>query len=172
MGAWENLKKYLRAIAKTIHPVRTGFEICGTIVIAIPFLTAFALNHSAPIYLYLLYPALFLVCHFVWFRLPSVDRRLRWLLFWFSLTLIGALGAGFLYWSYREAIAAGAPFTLRGIFLFPKWVNPTIDAPFLTAVVYLLLPSGAGAAVYCLILALFLRIYHKYREAERQRRPR
>jgi hypothetical protein len=164
--------KYIRSIAKTIHPVRAVFEVCGTAVISIPFITAFVLNHSAPIYLFLLYPALFLVSHFVWFRLPSVDRRVRWLLFWFTLTLIAALGSGFLFWSYLEAVEAGADFTLSGIWLIPQWVNPTLDVPFPTAAVYFLIPSGVGSALYCLILALFLRLYRRYRETERQRRAR
>ena len=56
-----DLGKYITAIAHTVHPVRAIFEICGTILFAIPFLAAFAMTRSAPIYLYLLYPLLFLI---------------------------------------------------------------------------------------------------------------
>lgn len=162
--------KYLKAISHTVHPVRAVFEVCGTAGVSIPFLVAFFFNRTAPIYVYLLYPALFLVSHFVWFRLPFVDRKVRWFLMWFSLTVILALGAGFLYWNYREAVSAGASFTPRGIFLIPHWVSPALDVPFPTVCVYFLVPSGLGAALYCVILSLFLKVYRKYRQEERQRK--
>jgi hypothetical protein len=165
-----NLGRYVTAISATVHPVRAIFEICGTILLAVPFIAAFALTRSAPLYLYLLYPLLFLVSHFVWFRLPSVDRRLRWLLFWSTLTLVLALGAGFMYWSYREAQARGAAFPAAGIFAIPHWVAPSIDADFPTAALYFLVPSAAGAAVYCFVLGLFLKIYKRYRAEEHRRR--
>jgi hypothetical protein len=165
-----NLGRYAAAISKTVHPVRAIFEISGTLLLAVPFLVAFALTRSAPLYLYLLYPVLFLVSHFAWFRLPSVERRLRWILFWSTLTLVLALGVAFLYWSYREAEARGGAFPAAGIFAIPHWVAPTIDADFPTAALYLLAPCGAGAAVYCLALGLFLRVYKKYRAEEHRRR--
>ena len=96
--------------------------------------------------------------------------RLRWVLFWSTLTLVLALGAGFMYWSYREAQARGGAFPAAGIFAIPHWVAPNIDADFPTAAVYFLVPSAAGAAVYCLVLALFLRIYKQYRAEEHRRR--
>jgi hypothetical protein len=165
-----NLGRYVIAISATVHPVRAIFEICATILLAVPFLAAFAMTRSAPLYLYLLYPVLFLVSHFVWFRLPSVERRLRWVLFWSTLTFVLALGAAFMYWSYREAGARGGAFPDTGIFAIPHWVSPSIDADFPTAAVYFLIPSGAGAAVYCLVLGLFLRIYTQYRAEEHRRR--
>jgi hypothetical protein len=165
-----NLGKYMYTISATVHPVRAIFEICGTVLLTIPFLAAFAVTRSAPVYLYLLYPLLFLVSHFVWFRLPSVDRRLRWLLFWGTLTLVLALGAAFMYWSYREAQARGGGFPAVGIFAIPHWVAPNIDADFPTAALYLLAPCGAAASVYCLVLGLFLRIYRRYRAEEHRRR--
>jgi len=165
-----NLGKYSIAISGTVHPVHAIFAICGTILLLIPFLVAFAMTRSAPLYLYLLYPLLFLVSHFVWFRLPSVDRRLRWILFWSTLTLVLALGAGFMYWSYREAEARGGAFPAVGIFAIPHWVAPNIDADFPTAALYLLVPAGAGAAVYCLVLGLFLRLSRKHRADEHHRR--
>ena len=165
-----NLGRYAAAISATVHPVRAIFEVCGTLLLAIPFLAAFALTRSAPLYLYLLYPLLFLVSHFVWFRLPSVDRRLRWFLFWSTLTLVLSLGAGFLYWSYREAQAHGGAFPTAGIFAIPHWVAPNIDADFPTAALYLLAPCGAGAVLYCLVLGLFLRIYKRHRAEEHRRR--
>ena len=165
--------RYLTAIAGTVHPVRAAFEVCGTLLFAVPFLAAFAINRSAPLYLYLLYPLLFLLSHFVWFRLPSVDRRVRWFLFWLTLTLVAALGAGFMFWSYREAGTRGAVFQPEGIFTIPHWVNPNIDVPFLTVAAYFLVPSAAGAALYCLVFALFLRAYEKLRaEQHHQRSPR
>ncbi len=166
------LGKYTIAISRTVHPVRALFMVCGTILIAIPFLAAFAMTRSAPLYLFLLYPLLFFVSHFVWFRLPSVDRKLRWILFWCTLSLVMALGAGFVYWSYREAAARGGQFPEVGLFAIPHWVSPKIDADFPTAAVYLLVPAAAGSAVYCLIFALFLRIYGRYRaEKHRKRSP-
>ena len=66
-----NLGRYLIAISATVHPVRAVFEVCGTLLFAAPFLAAFIMTRSAPLYLYLLYPLLFLVSHFVWFRLPD-----------------------------------------------------------------------------------------------------
>jgi hypothetical protein len=36
--------------------------------------------------------------------------------------------------------------------------------------VYFLVPSGLGAALYCVILSLFLKVYRKYRQEERQRK--
>ena len=170
MGIRGQLLKYLKAIARSIHPVRALFEVCGTTLVSIPFLVAFFFNRTAPLYVYLLYPALFLVSHFVWFRLPFVDKRVRWFLMWFSLTVILALGAGFLYWNYREAVAAGASFTPTGIFLIPHWVSPALDVPFPTVCVFFLVPSGLGAALYCFILSLFLKAYRKYRHEERQKR--
>ncbi len=162
----------IQAFVGPIHPVRALFEVCGTVIFAIPFLAAYALNRTAPVYVYLLYPLLFLVSHLVWFRLPSVERRLRWALFWFTLTIVAALGAGFLYWNYREAVSAGSSFKPTGIFWIPRWVSPTIDVPFPTVAVFFLVPSAAGAALYCLILVVFLRIYRKYRQEEHQRRSR
>ncbi|HET6484982.1 MAG TPA: hypothetical protein VFH83_01100 [Spirochaetia bacterium] len=162
--------RYLAAMARTVHPIRAIFEVCGTILFAIPFLAGFAVNRSAPLYLYLLYPLLFLVSHFVWFRLPSVDRRVRWILFWVTLTLVAALGAGFIYWSYLEAVARGARLHPLGIFAIPHWVSRRIDVPFPTVALYFLAPSAAGAAVYCAVLALFLRIYRRYRVEEHHRR--
>ena len=163
-----DIGRYLAAIARTIHPVRAIFSVCATILFAIPFLAGFAVNRSAPLLLHLLYPALFLVAHFVWFRLPFVQRKIRWLLFWLTVTFVAALGAGFLYWGYREA--AASTFTPQGLFAIPRWVNPNIDVPFPTVAVYFLVPSAAGAALYCLVLGLFLRIYRKYRAEEHQRR--
>ncbi len=165
-----DLGRYVTSIAGTVHPVRAIFEICGTTLFAIPFLAAFAMTRSAPVYLYLVYPLLFLVSHFVWFRLPSVDRRVRWLLFWLTLTVVAALGAGYMFWSYKEAAARGSSFPAQGIFAIPHWVSPNIDVPFPTAAAYFLVPSGAGAAVYCLVLSLFLRIYGRFRAEEHRRR--
>ena len=162
--------RYVKAAVGPIHPLMALFMVCITLVFTIPFLAAFALNRTAPVYVYLLYPALFLVSHLMWFRLPSVERRLRWALFWFTLTLIVALGAGFLYWNYREAVSAGSTFHPSGIFWIPRWVSPTIDVPFPTVAVYFLVPSGLGAALYCFLLAVFLRIYRKYRQEEHLRR--
>jgi hypothetical protein len=162
--------KYVIAIARTVHPVRAGFEICGTVLFAMPFLAAFAMTRSAPLYLYLLYPLLFLVSHFVWFRLPSVDRKVRWILFWGTLSLVAALGAGFMYWSYREASLRGADFPPQGFFAIPHWVSPNIDVAFPTVAGYFLFPAAAGSALYCLILALFLKIYKKYRAEEHRKR--
>ena len=165
-----DLGRWIVAMAHTVHPVRAVFEICGTVLFAIPFLAAFAMTRSAPLYLFLLYPLLFLVSHFVWFRLPSVDRRVRWLLFWATLTLVAALGAGFIYWGYHEASLRGADFPPAGLFAIPHWVVPNIDVPFPTAAAFFILPSAAGAALYCFVLGLFLRIYRKYRSEEHRRR--
>jgi len=164
-----NLGRYAAAISVTVHPLRAIFPVCAAIVLAVPFIAAFAMTRAAPLYLYLLYPLLFLVSHFVWFRLPSVDRRLRWILFWGTLTLVLSLGAAFLYWSCREAQARGGMFPAAGIFAIPHWVAPTIDADFPTAALYLLAPSGAAAAVYCVVLSLFLGMYQKYRAEEHRR---
>jgi hypothetical protein len=167
------LGRYLTAIAGTVHPVRATFEVCGTLLFAVPFLAAFAINRSAPLYLYLLYPLLFLISHFVWFRLPSVDRRVRWFLFWLTVTLVAALGAGFIFWSYWEAGTRGARFQPAGIFAIPHWVSPNFDVPFPTVAACFLVPSAAGAALYCLVFALFLRIYERLRaEQHRRRSPR
>jgi hypothetical protein len=162
--------KYLIAIARTVHPVRATFEVCGTLLFAVPFLAAFAINRSAPLYLYLLYPLLFLISHFVWFRLPSVDRRVRWFLFWLTLTLVAALGSGFMFWSYWEAGNRGTGFQPEGIFAIPHWVSPNFVVPFPTVAAYFLVPSGVGAALYCIVLALFLRIYEKYRAEQHRKR--
>ncbi len=169
MRPWR-FARYLAAIARTVHPVRAIFEVCGTVLFAIPFLAAFAVNRIAPLYLYLLYPLLFLVSHFVWFRLPSVDRRIRWILFWLTLTLVAGLGAGFIYWSYLEAGARGTGFHPVGIFAIPHWVSRNIDVPFPTVALYFLVPSAVGAGLYCAVLALFLRIYARIRVEERRRR--
>ena len=107
-----------------MHPVRAIFEVCGTLLFAVPFLAAFAMTRSAPLYLYLLYPLLFLVSHFVWFRLPSVDRRVRWFLFWLTLTLVAALGAGFMFWSYWEAAARGRQLPAAGHLRHPALGQP------------------------------------------------
>ncbi len=157
-------------MARTVHPIRAIFEVCGTVLFAIPFLAGFAVNRSAPLYLYLLYPLLFLVSHFVWFRLPSVERRVRWFLFWLTLTLVAALGAGFISWSYREAVARGAQSHPVPIFAIPHWVSRNIDVPFPTVALYFLAPSAVGAALYCAVFALFLRIYRRYRVEEHHRR--
>jgi hypothetical protein len=165
-----NLGRYLVAISATVHPVRAIFEVCGTLLFAVPFLTAFFMTRAAPLYLYLLYPLLFLVSHFVWFRLPFVERRLRWLLFWSTVALVTALGAAFMYWSYREAGARGSDLPVQGIFSIPHWVAPNIDADFTTAALYFLAPAAAGSAVYCLLFGLFLRLYQRYRAEEHRRR--
>jgi hypothetical protein len=162
-----NLGRYVIAISATVHPVRAIFEVCGTLLFAVPFVTACLMTRAAPFYLYLVYPALFLVSHFVWFRLPSVERRLRWLLFWATLTVVAALGAGFIYWSYREAAAGAA---VRGIFSVPRWVSSSLDVDFPTAALYFLVPSGIGAVLYCLLFGLFLRLYARYRAEEHRRR--
>ena len=81
-----------------------------------------------------------------------------------------ALGAAFMYWSYREAGARGDAFPVQGIFSIPHWVAPNIDADFPTAALYFLVPSAAGSAVYCLLFALFLRLYERYRAEEYRRR--
>jgi hypothetical protein len=163
------LGRYVVAISATVHPVRAIFEVCGTLLFAVPFVTAFAMTRAAPLYLYLVYPLLFLVSHFVWFRLPSVERRLRWLLFWSTLSVVTALGAGFIYWSYREAALSGGG-TLTGLFSVPHWVSPSIDVDFPTAGVYFLIPSAVGAVLYCLLFGLFLRLYARYRAEEHRRR--
>jgi hypothetical protein len=161
--------RYVVAISATVHPVRAIFEVCGTLLFAVPFVTAFAMTRAAPFYLYLVYPLLFLVSHFVWFRLPSVERRMRWLLFSSTLTVVAALGAGFIYWSYREAASHGER-VLHGLFSVPHWVSPTLDVDFPTAAVYFLVPAAAGAVLYCLLFGLFLRLYARYRAEEHRRR--
>ena len=164
-----SLGRYVVAITATVHPVRAIFEVCGTLLFSVPFVTAFAMTRAAPFYLYLVYPLLFLVSHFVWFRLPSVERRMRWLLFWSTLSVVGALGAGFIYWSYREAsLRGGGP--LGGIFSVPHWVSPSLDVDFPTAGLYFIVPSAAGALLYCLLFGLFLRLYARYRADEHRRR--
>ena len=165
-----NLGRYVSSISRTVHPARAIFEVCATTLFAIPFLAAFAMTRSAPVYLYLVYPLLFLVSHFVWFRLPSVDRKVRWILFWSTLTVVATLGAGFMFWSYKEAAARGDSFPAQGFFAIPHWVSPNIDVPFPTVAAYFLVPSGAGAAAYCFVLFLFLRIYRKFRAEEHRRR--
>lgn len=162
--------RYFAAITRTIHPVRAIYEVCCTALFTIPFLAAFAMTRSAPLSLYLVYPLLFLVAHFLWFRLPSVHRRLRWFLFWLTLTVVVALGAGFIFWSYREAAARGAGVPPETMFSIPHWITPTINVAFPSVAVFFLVPSGVGAALYCLVFSLFLRIYHAYRAEERQRR--
>jgi len=164
-----NLVRYAAAISATIHPVRAAFEVCGTLLFAVPFVVAFAVTRAAPMYLYLVYPVLVLVSHFVWFRLPSVDRRVRWLLFLSTLAVVAALGAGFIYWSYREAALRGAA-TLNGVFSVPHWVSPNLDVDFPTAALYFLVPSAVGAALYGLLFGLFLRLYRTYRAEEHRRR--
>jgi len=164
-----NLGRYVVAILATIHPVRATFEVCGTLLFAVPFIVAFAITRAAPLYLYLVYPLLFLVSHFVWFRLPSVDRRVRWLLFLSTLAVVAALGAGFIYWSYREAAIRGVG-TLHGVFSVPHWLSPKIDVDFPTAAVYFLVPAAVGATLYGLLFGLFLRLYRTYRAEEHRRR--
>ncbi len=161
--------RYIVAISATVHPVRATFEVCGTLLFAVPFVTAFAMTRAAPLYLYLVYPLLFLISHFVWFRLPSVERRMRWLLFWSTLTVVAALGAGFIYWSYREAALRGDG-TLHGVFSVPHWVSPNLNVDFPTAGLYFLVPSAVGALLYCLLFGLFLRLYARYRAEEHRRR--
>lgn len=165
-----NLRKYLRAIGASIHPLRAAYEVCATLVVCVPFLVAYVVNRTAPLYVYLLYPALFLVSHLVWFRLPFVDRRVRWGLFWFTLSIIVALGAGFLYANYRESTALAGPLRPEGILWIPHWVNESLDVPFPTVAAVFLIPSACAAALYCLVLALFLGAYRSYRQAERRRR--
>jgi len=162
------LHRYLKILGKPIHPIRAIFEVCATTLFALPFLAAYALNRSSPFYVYLLYPAMFLFSNIVWFRLPFVHRRVRWVLFWITVTCVIALGAGFLFCDYRESLAAA--FKPTGIFLIPQWVNTSMDAPFTTVVAYFLLPSGLAAAAYSFVLSLFLRIYRKYRAEEYRRR--
>jgi hypothetical protein len=125
------------------------------------------MNGSAPLTLYLLYPALFLVSHFVWFRLPFADRRIRWSLFWFSLTAIIALGSGFLYWDFRSAAASPASSAFPPI---STLVWPPLDVPFPKLTLSFLVPSGLAALLYCFVLSLFLRAYHAFRREERARR--
>ncbi len=163
------ITKYLSALVKTIHPVRALFEVCGTVVVSIPFLIAFFMNGTAPLAVYLLYPALFLVSHFVWFRLPFADRRVRWGMFWFSLTVIAALGSGFLYWDFRSNAAASPPVSLDFLPI-PAWMWPPFDDHFPTVAVSFLIPSGLAALLYCFVLSLFLRAYHAFRHEERERR--
>ena len=166
-----NLGRYLVAISATVHPVRAIFEVCGTLLFAVPFLAAFVMTRSAPLYLYLLYPLLFLVSHFVWFRLPFVERRLRWLLFWSTVALVAALGAAFMYWSYREAGARGSDFPVQGIFAIPHWVAPNIDADFPPPPCISWSPRPRGPPCTASLFALFLRLYQRYRAEEHRRRP-
>jgi len=51
-------------------------------------------------------------------------------------------------------------------------VSPNIVAPFPTVAAYFLLPSAGGAALYCIVLALFLRVFEKYRAEQHRRRTR
>jgi hypothetical protein len=162
------IAKYLRAVAGSIHPVRALFELCGTVVVAVPFVTAFFMNASGPLMLYLLYPCLFLVTHFVWFRLPFADRRIRWALFWFSLTGVVALGSGFLYRDFRSSAAASS--AAAGGASVPAWMWPHVEVSFPKVAISFLIPSGLAALLYCYLLSLFLRAYRSFRREERARR--
>jgi TRAP-type C4-dicarboxylate transport system permease small subunit len=162
------LHRYLKILGKPIHPIRAIFEVCATMLFALPFLAAYAIHRASPFYVYLLYPVMFLFSNIVWFRLPFVHRRVRWILFWFTVTCVIALGAGFLYCDYRESMEAA--FQPTGIFLIPHWVNPEMEGPFTAVVAYFLLPAGLTAAVYSFVLSLFLRIYRKFRAEEYRRR--
>lgn len=162
------LNRYLKILGKPIHPIRAVFEVCATTLFALPFLAAYALHRTSPFYVYLLYPAMFLISNIMWFRLPFVHRRVRWVLFWINVTCVIALGAGFLYCDYRECMAAS--FQPAGIFLIPHWVNPSMEAPFSAVTAYFLLPAGLVAAFYSFVLSLFLKIYRKFRVEEYRRR--
>ncbi len=159
----QGLVARIGAFSRSIHPVRAAYEVCCTVLVAIPFLAAFAATHAAPLALHLLFPLLFLAVHLAWFRLSALDRRLRWLLFWAALVVIGAFGAGLLFSAWSGA-------SLESVHALPSWMRSNLDSPYPAVSVSFIVPAGIGAALYCLLFSLFLRISLAWRTDQRQRR--
>lgn len=159
----QGLGARISAFSRSIHPVRAAYEVCCTVLVAIPFLAAYAANHSAPIALHLLFPLLFLAVHLAWFHLSAMDSRLRWLLFWAALTVIGTFGAGLLFSAWSGA-------SLESVHALPSWMRARLDWPFPAVSVSFIIPAAIGAALYCLVFFLFLRISLAWRSDLRQRR--
>ena len=153
-----NKPKMFWILGRPIHPVKAIVALCATTLFSLPFIAQYILLRQNPFYLYLIYPLLFLISHLVCFRLPFVLKTIRWLMFWFSLSVVAALGSGFLFMGYWEASLISKQLEPKGFFLIPTWLNPHLDASFSQVALYFLLPSALGAGIYTVILLFILRI--------------
>jgi hypothetical protein len=163
-------RSWMRAVTRSVDPVRAIVVLCATVLFLLPFLAVFSITRSTSFWLYLLFPLGFLLAHAVWFRLPAIGKRILWALFWVGLTAILAFGAGFLFWSCQDAAARGVMVMPSWLLAVPHWLYPSTEVSLSAAAAYLLLPSALVAAAYCLLLGLFLRVYEKYVAEERRRR--
>ena len=150
--------KALWILGRPVHPVRAGVVFGATALFTLPFLLQGIVSGESPLYLYPIYPILFLVAHLICFRLPFVKPAVRWTLFWFSLSVVGALGAGFLYLDF-EGSSMGRPWYIPGVPILRFRDSLHLDASFFEVALYFLLPSAAGSGLYCAVVLLVLRAF-------------
>ncbi len=150
------LERFLWIFGRPIHPVRAAFAITGFLVFTLPFFVFFIKGYRVGSYFYLLYPLLFLIAHLVWFRLPFVKKRTRWLLFWLTLSVVISLGIGFLV-------------TLTRTKNIESWLTSRFressEESLLTVIIWIFFPSAAISASYSILLLLALKLYRKYRKS-------
>lgn len=147
-------KRLLRIWRRPLHPVRVVFSLIGVGVFSIPFIGFYFKYYPKDFYLFIIYPLLFLVAHLVWFRLPFVKRWVRWVLFWLTLSIVVALGMGFLITVYSKQ-----PFNSVS-----QWITDHLDISIRSATIYVIFPSLVVSALYAGVLMLALHVYREYRK--------
>ena len=148
--------KYLK---RPLHPAWLLVALIGLTLFSVPFLYTYRTLRLHSIFLYLVYPALYLLTHLIWFWLPFIHTKARWILFWITLTLVGVLGYNFLFLDYKEAYARGINFE---IFFMPvRWFESAGELSTVQSVLYSIIPSAVGTGVYTLVLNLLMKIYNR-----------
>ncbi len=158
------LSRFLWIFRRPMHPVRSAFSVTGALLLSLPGFIVYIRFHYIGVLVFVIYPLMFLFAHLVWFRLPFVKKNVRWLLFLFTLTIIIALAAGFLFMIcrqngiLRQAVSI-RPDISKAEVSWLTWLENEFKGNFANITLYFFLPSLFAALIYTALLFFALKIY-------------
>ncbi|NOY07416.1 MAG: hypothetical protein GXP33_01050 [Spirochaetes bacterium] len=164
------LSRFLWIFGRPLHPVRSVFAVTGALLLSLPSFIVYIRFRYIGLLVFVIYPLMFLFAHLVWFRLPFVKKNVRWLLFLFTLTIIIALAAGFLFMICRQngilrAAVSIRPNISKAEVSWLTWLKNEFKGNFTNISLYFFLPSLFAAFIYTALLFIALKIYRTGRAA-------
>ena len=162
--------RFLWIFGRPLHPVRAGFALAGSLALSLPCLLFYLKFHYIELSASIIYPLLFITAHLIWFRLPFVKRKLRWLLFWINIAIVIALSAGFLFSiSYEHGVLQQALNSglgkKKGAVDFLMRMESEYQNGSVYLSLYFFIPALIISFIYSSILLLALKIYRNGRVA-------
>ena len=164
------LSRFLWIFGRPPHPVRTGFALTGSLLLSLPCFLLYLKFRYIELSAYLIYPLLFITAHLLWFRLPFVKKKLRWLLFWVTIAIVIALSAGFLFSiCYQRGVLKQVFHTGLGINKAEEdwvlWMANEYKNGNVLLSLYFFIPSLIISIIYSAALLFALKIYRNGRVA-------